>query len=83
MLEETKSRSKTLNGLSTNGLKKINYEDANEKGIFINNIVARWTKEIQEPTLGNITTFVKPGQLLAVVGGVGSGKVIKLNYKIF
>ena len=55
-----------------------NFVDENEKkeiGIFINDIVARWTNEIQEPTLDNITTFVKPGQLLAVVGGVGSGKV--------
>lgn len=55
-----------------------NFVDENEKkeiGIFINDIVARWTNEIQEPTLDNITTFVKPGELLAVVGGVGSGKV--------
>lgn len=65
--------------MSTNGLEKINYNDADEKGIFINNIVARWTKEIQEPTLDKLTTFVKPGQLLAVVGGVGSGKVMKLH----
>ena len=69
--------------MSTNGLEKINnqnnnFVDENEKkefGIFINDLVARWTKEIQEPTLDNITTFVKPGELLAVVGGVGSGKV--------
>ena len=69
--------------MSTNGLEKINnhnnyFVDENEKkeiGIFINDIVARWTNEIQEPTLDNITTFVKPGELLAVVGGVGSGKV--------
>ena len=55
-----------------------NFVDENEKkeiGIFINDIVARWINEIQEPTLDNITTFVKPGELLAVVGGVGSGKV--------
>ena len=72
-----------MKGFSTNGLEKINnqnnnFVDENEKkeiGIFINDLVARWTNEIQEPTLDNITTFVKPGELLAVVGGVGSGKV--------
>ena len=68
--------------MSPNGLEINNYNnnfvDENDKkeiGIFINDLVAHWTKEIQEPTLDNITTFVKPGELLAVVGGVGSGKV--------
>ena len=61
-----------LNQINNNN---ANYDEKNEIGIFINNIVARWTKEIQEPTLDNITTFVKPGELLGIIGSVGSGKV--------
>ena len=45
-------------------------------------------QKVKEPTLENITTFVKSGELLAVVGTVGSGKVIailiaiKIEFKI-
>ena len=35
-------------------------------------------QKVKEPTLENITTFVKSGELLAVVGTVGSGKVIAI-----
>ena len=67
--------------LSSIGLDVNNHVNANENkeiGVFINNIVARWTLEIQEPTLENITAYVKSGQLLGVVGSVGSGKVRKI-----
>ena len=80
MLGETKSINDNTLSLSNDRLDKINNHNRNENekneiGIFINNIVARWTKEIQEPTLDNITAFVQPGQLLGVIGSVGSGKV--------
>ena len=79
MLGETRSIDKKTLSSSNYRLNQINnninYDEKNEIGIFINNIVARWTKEIQEPTLDNITTFVKPGELLGIIGSVGSGKV--------
>ena len=39
-------------------------------------------QKVKEPTLENITTFVKSGELLAVVGTVGSGKVIAIKIAI-
>ena len=34
-------------------------------------------------TLDNITVHLKPGDLLAVIGSVGSGKVLFLIYVIY
>ncbi|CAG2100059.1 unnamed protein product, partial [Medioppia subpectinata] len=45
-----------------------------ETGIFIDNMNVRWNNDMTEPTLRDISLSVKPGQLLAVVGTVGSGK---------
>lgn len=35
----------------------------------------KWDKESPIPTLSNINFQVKPGELVAVIGPVGSGKV--------
>ncbi|XP_076312443.1 ATP-binding cassette sub-family C member 4-like [Tachypleus tridentatus] len=43
-------------------------------GVWIDNITSSWHKDIEEPTLKNISVTVKPGELLAVVGPVGAGK---------
>ncbi|XP_023228994.1 multidrug resistance-associated protein 4-like [Centruroides sculpturatus] len=42
-------------------------------GIWMKNITAAWNKN-GDPTLKGISLNVKPGELLAVVGSVGSGK---------
>ncbi|XP_037509647.1 ATP-binding cassette subfamily C member 4 isoform X1 [Rhipicephalus sanguineus] len=42
--------------------------------VELQNATASWTKESSEPTLQNITATVKPGELLVVIGPVGSGK---------
>ncbi|XP_067128842.1 ATP-binding cassette sub-family C member 4-like [Centruroides vittatus] len=54
---------------------KIVEESANltEIGIWINNVTATWKKE-SEPTLSGISLYVKPGELLTIIGPVGSGK---------
>ncbi|XP_054158561.1 ATP-binding cassette sub-family C member 4-like, partial [Oppia nitens] len=44
------------------------------KGVFIVNMTARWTNEVTKPTLNEINVCLKPGQLLTVIGPVGSGK---------
>lgn len=49
-------------------------DDEKEKGIFIRNATAKWTDSSVDNTLTNVTLSVKPGQLLAVIGPVGSGK---------
>ncbi|CAG2102834.1 unnamed protein product [Medioppia subpectinata] len=45
-----------------------------EKGVFMDKMSVRWNNETTEPTLRDISLSVKPGQLLGVVGAVGSGK---------
>ncbi|CAG2104614.1 unnamed protein product [Medioppia subpectinata] len=45
-----------------------------EKGVFMDKMSVRWNNETTEPTLRDISLSVKTGQLLAVVGSVGSGK---------
>ena len=84
LLGEKRSLNKVKKELSFIRFNVNNDVDTNENkeiGVFVNNIVARWTKEIQEPTLENITAYVKSGELLGVVGSVGSGKVRKIILK--
>lgn len=50
-----------------------------EKGIFIKNATAKWSESIADNTLTNVTVSVKPGQLLAIIGPVGSGKTSLLH----
>lgn len=50
-----------------------------EKGIFIRNATAKWTDSCVDSTLTNVTLSVRPGQLLAVIGPVGSGKTSLLH----
>ncbi|CAG2116012.1 unnamed protein product, partial [Medioppia subpectinata] len=44
-------------------------------GVFNNNITAKWSDESSYPTLQNISTHLRPGDLLAVIGPVGAGKL--------
>jgi ABC-type multidrug transport system fused ATPase/permease subunit len=41
------------------------------------NASAKWSEEISEPTLSKVSATLASGQLLAVVGPVGAGKVGK------
>ncbi|CAG2110820.1 unnamed protein product, partial [Medioppia subpectinata] len=57
------------------GVMDNNFSDE-EKGVFMDNMSVRWNKDMTEPTLRDISLSLKPGELLAVVGSVGSGKNI-------
>ncbi|XP_054157408.1 ATP-binding cassette sub-family C member 4-like [Oppia nitens] len=48
--------------------------DWEEKGVYVDNMTSRWNIDIIEPTLHDITVSLKSGELLAVIGSVGSGK---------
>lgn len=43
--------------------------------ISINDGATKWTSNLMENTLSDVTLNVRPGQLVAVIGSVGCGKV--------
>lgn len=61
--------------------KEKTHEDNLEIGIELQNVSARWTK--QQETLKEVTLHVKSGELIGIVGPVGSGKVKKIKREIF
>ncbi|CAG2162291.1 unnamed protein product [Oppiella nova] len=62
------------NGVPVSLEKPMKPVDDREKGVFIENMSVRWNDETLEPTLKDISVCVKSGELLAVIGSVGSGK---------
>ncbi|CAG2173065.1 unnamed protein product, partial [Oppiella nova] len=42
--------------------------------VIVNNISAKWSEGSPYATIQNISFNIKPGDLLAVIGPVGSGK---------
>lgn len=59
--------------------RQIKAYDGDEKGIFIRNCTAKWSESSTDNTLMNVTVSVKPEQLLAIIGPVGSGKTSLLH----
>lgn len=49
--------------------------DTEKKGVFLENASASWSPDSAEKTLKNLTVSVGTGDLVAVIGQVGSGKV--------
>ncbi|XP_032678093.1 probable multidrug resistance-associated protein lethal(2)03659 isoform X2 [Odontomachus brunneus] len=56
-----------------------NRDIRNEYMISIENASAKWLEDEKEDTLQNITIKVRPGELIAIVGQVGSGKSSLMN----
>jgi ABC-type bacteriocin/lantibiotic exporter with double-glycine peptidase domain len=66
---------------STNDTGSEKYTKRNS--ILFSNVTAKWTRAQTSNSLDNINLTVEPGQLVVVVGPVGSGKVCKINQKCF
>lgn len=56
-----------LNSDDPKGRSEVN-QNENEKGIFVENLSAKWSPDHSENTLSNISLKVKEGELLAVIG---------------
>ena len=51
------------------------HDDANADTVTMEKVTGKWKKDENEDTLTNIDLNTKPGQLIAIIGPVGSGKV--------
>ncbi|XP_025993846.1 probable multidrug resistance-associated protein lethal(2)03659 [Solenopsis invicta] len=58
---------------------KSGYTTINQHSISIENGSAKWLEYERQDTLQNINMQVRPGELIAIVGQVGSGKSSLLN----
>lgn len=59
-----------------------NYKEPNSLttyGIVVSNVTSKWTNDQTENSLKNINLTVIPGQLVAIIGSVGAGKVNKIH----
>ena len=77
MLEEISDI--TSFGKDTNGFENVSLptglkKSHREPSLQVQRITARWNSEDKQPTLKDISVDLKPGDLLCVVGPVGSGK---------
>jgi len=50
------------------------HDDANADTVTMEKVTGKWKKDENEDTLTNIDLNTKPGQLIAIIGPVGSGK---------
>ena len=50
-------------------------EDGENETVALEKVTGKWNKDENEDTLTNIDLSLKSGQLIAIIGPVGSGKV--------
>ncbi|CAG2180166.1 unnamed protein product, partial [Oppiella nova] len=53
---------------------RLNTSGKQTPELSVNNISAKWSEDSPYPTLQNISVYLRPGDLLAVIGPVGAGK---------
>ena len=53
-------------------------EDGKSETVVLEKVTGKWNKDENEDTLTNIDLSLKSGQLIAIIGPVGSGKVCSL-----
>ncbi|KAF7992271.1 hypothetical protein HCN44_001596 [Aphidius gifuensis] len=76
---ENNSHQDNKNVEKTEDKKVDNSVENKDGGIVLEGVYAKWLKNGTDDTLTNINMKVKPGQLVAIVGQVGSGKSSLLN----
>lgn len=82
LLDERKPNSKTnLNNKETRDPTEVtpllsrNIRESDLKPMLaLSRVTAKWTKEDSKPTLDGITLTIRPGEQVALIGKVGSGK---------
>jgi ATPase subunit of ABC transporter with duplicated ATPase domains len=85
MLEEERAspsdNTNNTTSATTNGQTHPKNNAVVDTSVNVVNASAKWSADIENDTLSNITFKVPGGKLCAVIGPVGSGKVrIKLEY---
>lgn len=55
--------------------RKKNFELQQSVGIDVLNVTAKWSEYQNSNTLENVNLAIRPGQLVAIIGPVGAGKV--------
>lgn len=84
--EEVKDAGKQIVNVKNSELDyKNNYNEPKPLtnfGIVVSNVVSKWTDDKTENTLENINLTVRPGQLVAIIGSVGAGKVNQIHCKM-
>lgn len=61
------------------GIKILTRIPAQDCSLTVSGVTAKWSNATEENTLTDVSFSVKAGELLAVVGPVGSGKVCNLH----
>ncbi|KAK0074938.1 hypothetical protein PV326_012047, partial [Microctonus aethiopoides] len=71
----------TLQGknLGDHSMAKIYSSYDDKKSLILENVYAKWLESDREDTLHGINIKIEPGQLVAIVGPVGSGKSSLVN----
>lgn len=69
------SSDKTVNVHTTARLGEKRGDLTRKKGVRVISITAKWNEDLAENTLTDVSLDVKSGELVAVIGPVGSGKV--------
>ncbi|XP_008214580.1 probable multidrug resistance-associated protein lethal(2)03659 isoform X1 [Nasonia vitripennis] len=74
-----KDKKDKANGKTIEEFTPVDDPDADDGSVKLEHASAKWLDFVKEDTLHDINLEVKPGELIAVVGQVGSGKSSLLN----
>lgn len=73
---------KSKNIITSNVNNENGTDQLYDKNIVVSNATAKWSDNQNDNSLENINFTVKPGQLVAMIGPIGAGKVCVYEYCI-